>query len=43
MINKLVIISNESIFKNNDVLYCDNIDIKSISEGLSENFEISII
>ena len=43
MTNKLVIISNESIFKNNDVFYCDNIDIKSISEGLNKNFEISII
>jgi len=43
MINKLVIISNESIFKNNDVFYCDNIDIKSISEGLNKNFEISIL
>ena len=43
MTNKLVIISNESIFKNNDVFYCDNIDMKSIPEGLSENFEVSII
>ena len=40
---KLVIISKEKIFKKNNNLYCDNVDIKSIPEGLSRSFEVSII
>ena len=40
---KLIIVSNEkvSIFENK--FYCDNIDIKSIPEGLNENFEVLLI
>ena len=40
---KLVIISKEKIFKKNNNLYCDNVDIKSITEGLSRSLEVSII
>ena len=34
-IQDLVIIENEKVFKENDNFYCDNIDGKSIPEGLS--------
>ena len=40
MFSQLTIISNESIFKDGETFYCDNIDLKSIPEGLSKNFEI---
>ena len=40
---KLFIISNESIFENEDKYFCDNIDLKSTPEGLSKNFEINLI
>ena len=37
MSNKtFTIIDNEKIFKENNTFYCDNIDAKSISEGLSD-------
>ena len=37
---KLYIISNESIFEKNENYFCDNIDIKSTSEGLSKTFDV---
>ena len=40
---KLVIITNEKVSINNDGFFCDNIDIKSITEGLSENFDVFMI
>ena len=40
MKQKLFIISNESIFTQNNKFFCDNIDIKSTPEGLKKNFEI---
>ena len=40
---KLFIISNESIFDYEDSFFCDNIDLKSTSEGLSNKFQINII
>jgi len=40
---KLVIINKEKIFEKNDSFYCDNVDIKSIPEGLSKNFKTSVI
>ena len=40
---KLVIINKEKIFKKNNYYYCDNIEMKSIPEGLEENFDISVI
>tara|TARA_B100000965_G_scaffold141566_1_gene117849 strand:+ start:237 stop:1256 length:1020 start_codon:yes stop_codon:yes gene_type:complete len=40
---KLFIISNESIYENNNEYFCDNIDIKSTPEGLNKNFEVNLI
>ena len=40
---KLVIISKEKIFKEDNNLFCDNVDMKSIPEGLSKNTEVSVI
>ena len=31
----LVIISNEKIFKDDDNFFCDNIEMKSLPEGLN--------
>ena len=39
----LVIINNERVSKNNESFYCDNVDMKSIPEGLDENFKITLI
>ena len=41
--NRLVIISNESIFNDNDTFGCDNIDLKSIPEGLSKSLDVLLI
>ena len=35
---KLFIISNESVFNYEDKFFCDNIDLKTISEGLNNKF-----
>tara|TARA_B110000196_G_scaffold54991_1_gene45475 strand:- start:220 stop:1269 length:1050 start_codon:yes stop_codon:yes gene_type:complete len=44
MANKdLIIINNEKIINNIDSYYCDNVDIKSIPEDLSENFNVNLI
>ena len=40
---KLFIISNESIFDYGESFFCDNIDLKSTPEGLSNEFEINLI
>ena len=40
---KLFIISNESIFNYQGKFFCDNIDMKSTPEGLSNKFEVNII
>ena len=40
---KLFIISNESIFENENKYFCDNLDIKSTPEGLSSNFKVILI
>ena len=40
---KLVIINKEKIFEQNNSFYCDNIDLKSIPEGLSKNLKILVI
>ena len=37
---KLFIISNESVYENNNLFFCDNIDLKSTPEGLEKNFEV---
>ena len=41
--SQLVIINNESVYNNNNLFFCDNIDIKSIPEGLGKNIEVSMI
>ena len=38
--SKLIIISNEKIFTNTDGDFCDNVDIKTIFEGMSKKFDI---
>ena len=38
----LVIVSNEKVHFDNKSYFCDNIDMKSIPEGLSKNFEIEL-
>ena len=43
MKKKLSIISNESIYYENNKFFCDNIDMKSIPEGLSNFFNINLI
>tara|TARA_B100001093_G_scaffold362605_1_gene347369 strand:- start:584 stop:1603 length:1020 start_codon:yes stop_codon:yes gene_type:complete len=40
---KLFIISNESIFESENKYFCDNLDMKSTPEGLESNFEVNII
>ena len=40
---KLVIINKEKIFVKNNNFYCDNVDLKSIPEGLSKNFKVSVV
>ena len=40
---KLFIISNESIFNYEGKFFCDNIDMKSTPEGLKNKFEVNII
>ena len=39
---KLVILNNEKISKSGNRFYCDNIDMKSIPEGLSKNFKVFV-
>ena len=36
---KLVIINKEKIFEKDNSFYCDNVDLKSIPEGLSKKFQ----
>ena len=40
---KLNIVSNESIFNNEQIFFCDNIDLKSTPEGLDKSFEVNLI
>ncbi len=40
---KLFIISNESIYTNKGKFFCDNIDMKSTPEGLANKFHINVI
>ena len=40
---KLVIINKEKIFEKDNSFYCDNVDLKSIPEGLSKNLKTSVI
>ena len=40
---KLVIINKEKISKSGNSFYCDNVDLKSIPEGLNKNLKVSVI
>ena len=40
---KLFIISNESVYEDNNLFFCDNIDLKSTPEGLEKNFEVNLL
>ena len=40
--NDLIIINNEKISEEKNFFYCDNIDMKSIPEGLSKNFKVFV-
>ena len=40
---KLVIMSNEKTSISKEGIFCDNIDMKSIPEGLSKNYEVLMI
>ena len=40
---KLIVINKEKIFQKENNFFCDNIDMKTIPEELSKNFELSVI
>ena len=40
---KLFIISNESIYSEKNKYFCDNIDLKTLPEGLNKNFQVNLI
>jgi hypothetical protein len=39
----LYIIGNERISKNNNIFYSENIDFKTIVEGLSNSFNVTLV
>ena len=43
MKNKLYIISNEKIFQKEGVFFCDNLDLKTTPEGLSNFFDVKLL
>ncbi len=43
MKQKLFIISNESIYVQNNKFFCDNIDLKTTPEGLSKKFDVYLL
>ena len=43
MKNSLYLISNEKIFQNNEMFFCDNLDMKSTPEGLNKHFDVNVI
>ena len=40
--DNLAIVSNEKTYANKNYYYCDNIETKSIPEGLSKDFNIEL-
>ena len=40
---KLIIVTNESIFNNGQYFFCDNLDLKSTPEGLANFFDVNLI
>jgi glycosyltransferase involved in cell wall biosynthesis len=43
MEKELIIINKEKIYKKNGSFYCDNVDMKSIPEGISNSTKVSVI
>tara|TARA_B100001123_G_scaffold320971_1_gene359965 strand:- start:14 stop:1036 length:1023 start_codon:yes stop_codon:yes gene_type:complete len=43
MIEQLIIINNEKVSSNDNKFFCDNIDLKSIPEGLEKSFNLKMI
>ena len=43
MKNILYLISNEKIYQNNEMFFCDNLDMKSTPEGLNKYFDVKVI
>ena len=43
MKNTLYLISNEKIYQNNEMSFCDNLDMKSTPEGLNKYFNVKVI
>ncbi len=43
MKNTLYLISNEKIYQNNEMFFCDNLDMKSTPEGLNKYFNVKVI
>ncbi len=43
MKNILYLISNERIFQNNEMFFCDNLDMKSTPEGLNKFFDVKVV
>ena len=43
MLDHLVILNNEKIFEENDNFYCDNLDQKTLSEGLNNYYQVQYI
>ena len=39
----LAIVSNEKTTQKEEIFFCDNIDMKSIPEGLKESYEINLL
>ena len=42
MKNILYLISNEKISQNDEMLFCDNLDMKSTPEGLNKHFDVKV-
>ena len=42
MKNILYLISNEKISQNDEMLFCDNLDMKSTPEGLNKYFDVKV-
>ena len=40
---KIIIVNNEKISVSDNKFFCDNIDIKSIPEGLEKYFDVTIV
>ena len=43
MSDHIVLINNESVFKESSSFFCDNVAIKTILEGLKKKYKVSVI